>query len=829
MPQVAAFVSAAVSSLAATGVGAFLTTTVVGRLLTSVALSALSQALAPRPHQPGIATEVTQTGGDTPVGFVLGRYATGGQLVCPRMSHGRKGKTPNAYLTCVIEVSDIPGMSLDAVIIDGETHLVSTTLAPHPDYGPTFAGRLAGLAWIRWYDGSQDAADPMLLAKYASYPDRPWQADMIGRGLCYAILTFRHAPKVFGAMPEVRFVVSGIPLYDPRQDSTAGGVGAQRWGDPATWAVSTNPVVMIHNILCGIALAGIGRWGGSCEAADLPYPVWAAAMDLCDAPVPLAGGGSQKRFRAGFEVYASQEPAEVIEELLKACQGQLADVGGRWTIQVNGPGLPVFFPTDAEVIVTSPQDFQPFPGLEQTFNGIHATYPAPDALWEPREAPPRTNPAAEAEDGGRRLVADVQFPAVPYDLQVQRLMAGLIRDHRRMRRHRITLPPGAAILEPLDTIGWTSAANGYVAKVFDVVEVVDDPMTLLQTVSLRERDPADYDWSTAEELADSLPLGSVIPPAEVRVLPTDTSNMVPDGDLQDDLAWSNPERFRQNDVSPIAGFTSRGDLQWIGAETGGTHLCDGQDFPVVPGDRLLCRGQVRGNGGAYKAQMLIRFSDREDAFLSAASIGLITASSSAVEAREQEIVVPAGATQARFRVAVFLDETLVGTVIRFGGPEVRRKIGRALVQDGAVTDYADVFNPGPFPAADALTNRATLDFGPIPPKTFQRRGVEFEARSPTYFTTGGGTVDNNMLRGLFQRRSADPGGAMGAWETLETFNIRSPAWSYYRDPGTTVGSYDDFEYRLAFEVVINGGSPGAYAATNVIRNLRVFSEANTGK
>ena len=184
---------------------------------------------------------------------------------------------------------------------------------------------------------------------------------------------------------------------------------------------------------------------------------------------------------------------------------------------------------------------------------------------------------------------------------------------------------------------WLIRNNGYAANAIDswagnVVgagikpsSLIGDPMTLLQTVSLRERDPADYDWSTAEELADSLALGSVIPPAEVRVLPTDTSNMVPDGDLQDDMAWSNPERFRQNDVSPIAGFTSRGDLQWIGAETGGTHLCDGQDFPVVPGDRLLCRGQVRGNGTAYKAQMLLRFSDREDAFLSAASIGLITA------------------------------------------------------------------------------------------------------------------------------------------------------------------------------------------------------------
>ncbi|PTX45942.1 hypothetical protein IQ03_04170 [Gemmobacter caeni] len=57
-------------------------------------------------------------------------------------------------------------------------------------YGLPILGDYEGHAWIRYYDGSQTAADPMLLARYGTHPDRPWTADMVGTGLCYAILTF---------------------------------------------------------------------------------------------------------------------------------------------------------------------------------------------------------------------------------------------------------------------------------------------------------------------------------------------------------------------------------------------------------------------------------------------------------------------------------------------------------------------------------------------------------------------------------------------------------------------------------------------------------------
>ena len=205
-----------------------------GRVVLSLGFSALARALTPKPKPPGITTETTQTGGTEAQAFILGRYATGGQLVAPPMTHGSAGKTPNAYLTYVIAVCDAPGATLSRLLIDGE---VATIGSPaHPDYGLplTFKG-YTGWAWVKWYDGTQTVADPMLLAKYSAHPERPWQADMVGTGTAYAIVTFRFNREIFKSFPAVRFEVDGIPLYDPRQDPSVGGTGSQSWSNPATW------------------------------------------------------------------------------------------------------------------------------------------------------------------------------------------------------------------------------------------------------------------------------------------------------------------------------------------------------------------------------------------------------------------------------------------------------------------------------------------------------------------------------------------------------------------------------------------------------------------
>ncbi len=402
---IAGAIGGAVSAIGATAVGSFFL-----RLGATVALSALARALAPKPRDPGIQTQSTQTGGVNPLSFVLGTYATAGTLVAPPLTHG-----PGlAYLAYVIALGAVPGQTLGRVAVNDEWVDLDAANA-HADYGlPPMAGsKYAGKLWVRFYDGSQSAVDPMLLAKYDNHPDYPWSTSMVGEGLAYAICTFAYNHTLYSGLPKVLFELGGIPLYDIRKDDMVGGTGTHRWTDRSTWELSDNPVVMIYNILRGIPV-GADTWGGGVAGADLPFDAWSAAMMQAEASVSLLNGSTEPAWRAGFEVCVDEPPLDVIDELLKACSGDLTNTGGAWKVRIGAAALPVLTISDDDIIITEEQQLNPFPGLDATFNGVTARYPEPVSLYQSREAPPRYNDLWESDDGNRRLVAGPKVTTTAY-------------------------------------------------------------------------------------------------------------------------------------------------------------------------------------------------------------------------------------------------------------------------------------------------------------------------------------------------------------------------------------------------------------------------------
>ena len=499
--------------LAGVSVKSFLTTTFAGRMLSTVAFSALSAALRTKPTPPGIRSQRTSTGGTTPASFVLGWFASGGQEVCPPMSHGQSGKTPNAYQSYVVELGDIPGQDVDALLINNELVTIGTT--PHPDYGYPLEGKYAGYAWVKIYDGTQTVADPMLVDKYGSFPERPWNSNMVGAGIPYLILTCLLNRELLKSDPNIRVVTNGIPLYDPRKDDTVGGSGTHRWDDKSTWEPSSNNIVQAFNIMRGIELPSGDIWGGEIELEDLPLNNWMAGMNACDASIALDGGGSEPAFRSGIEVFVTDLPVDILLELGKAATAQFAESGGVFKVRVGGPGLPVIFLTDDDMSVSEAAELRPFRSSEEVHNGIHGTYPEPEASWQAKDAPPLYNATYEAEDGERR-VANVNYAAVPYGNQVQRLNRAALEEARRFRQHSQGMCPEAKLLEPLDAISWTSDANSYTAKIFEISTHRNRLGRSIPHGIMRERGDEDWDWQTSYEQPVVVPSPIVVlPPAQV--------------------------------------------------------------------------------------------------------------------------------------------------------------------------------------------------------------------------------------------------------------------------------------------------------------------------
>lgn len=446
--------------------------------------------------QPGISGQM-KVGGDNSFSFIVGSYATAGSLDYVG-TWGKAGKTPNAFLTQVVTVSDLRQSGLSSrIFINNERCTIDLEATVTPQGYPVKEYRRDGVdyLWVKMLDGYQTSAEPLLMSAFGSAGARAWAEDMIGFGSSVVLMTVRYNRELFTSFPVGRYEPGSIPLYDPRKDTSVGGSGSQRWGQPSTYAPSDNNIVIVYNIFRGIYSGGERIYGPGISAPRLPLGSWFTAMNECDVPIAIKGGGTEPQFRAGYEIaVAEHQPADVIDELLKACNGQIAEIGGVYKVRVGPPGLPVMFLTDEDFVITDPQELDPFKGLESTFNGATASYPDPAAAWEMKDAPQRLFSNLEAEDDDRRLLANFQFNAVSWPRQVQRLMKAMILDGRRMRSHRGTLPPVAFGLEPLDVYSWMSARNGYESKLFDI-RSKDEMANVNQSIASVEVDPNDYDWT----------------------------------------------------------------------------------------------------------------------------------------------------------------------------------------------------------------------------------------------------------------------------------------------------------------------------------------------
>lgn len=458
-------------------------------------------------RQPGIQSTHTTSGGTEPQATVLGRFATRGHVVYQN-SHGDNNK----WLAHVIELGDLPGATLRRLIIDGEYSEIGAPDANGncPIETKTRGGDVYG--YLRYYDGTQTAADPTLVDRYSGDEDRPWTVDHILTGTCYALLQFHRKDDVYpGGVPSYAFEMDGPPLYDPRKDSTAGGSGAQRFDTPSTWTQTTNLMVIAYNVMRGLRLPDGRVWGGAAESAeDLPYAEWAAAMEACDLAV---GPNNRAQFQGGFEVRFEDEPADFLEELFSAANAQIVELGGFWFPLVGSATSSSAEVAGDDLLVSEAWTHDPFPGLENTFNAVTITYTNPASLWEASTLETIVMDDWVTEDGRQKLF-ELRLPMVFRAAQARQLARALLQENRRFRSHRLPLPGEYAHLRPLQNITLTLPEFGYTSKTFRVTEVAYDLLTLNVSLSLRETDPADFDVDPTLELPD-------VPNVTGPVTPTD--------------------------------------------------------------------------------------------------------------------------------------------------------------------------------------------------------------------------------------------------------------------------------------------------------------------
>lgn len=471
----------------------------IAQLLLSVALSVgaslLQNAFAQKPTKqlPGLRGQYT-TGGTQPQTIVLGAYGVAGQLEYSN-TWGNSGETPNAFLVDVISLSDHRITSVPAMWIDSNSvSLPGTGFAtpgfPIPEYEQ--GGR--NHAWYRFHDGSQTTASTYLTDKFGSDSKRPWLSDMVGAGISYAAQTARINELLLPDFPRYMYQVLGAPLFDIRLSTAAGGSGSQVWGTFATYAFTDNPIILAMNALMGIHDAdGNHIWGGTATLAQFDYANVAQMANRCDDAIALAAGGFEKRYQAGIEIALNERPADVVRELLIACNGRVTFTKGKYYFLVDVPETADGSFTDGDLLIDEPIDFSWFPNLDDVVNGVTATFLAPEKAWEEMETAPYYRSDLVALDHGRINRQKLQLRCVFSGTQAQRISKAVIEEGRRFKGHVVCLPDAFRHYRPLQALAWASDEFQYSSKLFLIASRTEDEWGRIW-FALQEIDPADFAW-----------------------------------------------------------------------------------------------------------------------------------------------------------------------------------------------------------------------------------------------------------------------------------------------------------------------------------------------
>lgn len=496
MPQVVAVVAKVIFTVFST-LGA---SAALAKQLTAITLFALKTAavaFAMRAFSPKPAAGAIDQGQDLrikldnayPREVVIGTGAVGGTL-----EYATTSGASNDYLWRTIQISDVEINGVTEIWGNGKKLTFSGDW--HTGYAACTSHFLSAggspRLWVRVYKGTaSQTADADLVA---AAPAGEWTTNSRGRGLAYAIVKKQYDTDAYKTgEPELFFVTQGALVRDPRTDTTA-------WSD--------NLPLIAGQFLRGFANNGVRVVGLGASARDVPDTQLGDAADIADELVPLAAGGTEKRYTGGGTISGGETARDVLTNLVGAMAGLHIDAGGEIVLLPGAPRSVVMVITDEDFLASEPVSYVGRRSGAELVNSISSTYVNPAASWQEEALPPRKDAAAITQDGDR-YETQRAYRYCTSRTQGQRLDEIDLRKARKMGRLGFAIGMWGIELEPGDWFSVTSRrfGGGLQTKTFcvetTIIAVTSDPSNpeACVRISAYEIDATCFDWTTANEIA----------------------------------------------------------------------------------------------------------------------------------------------------------------------------------------------------------------------------------------------------------------------------------------------------------------------------------------
>lgn len=266
-----------------------------------------------------------------------------------------------------------------------------------------------------------------------------WTEAHCGFGVAYLYMVLKHHPIVFrGGAPQVRAVVRGKRVYDPRLDVSRGGTHVRH--DEQTWEWSENPAICLYDYMTN------GVYGLRIPPTSIDEAAVMTAADVCDEMVTIPevtpGVTAQKRYTCNGIFETDGNRLDIVGALKGSMAGDIIYRNGRFFMRAGSPLVdrngrapsdplwePDFVITDKHLVTAL--NVSPAPGRESRVNTITGSFiNDADDLYEEDSITPVSAPNWVSDDGGTEFATPLDLPFTTGHIRAKRMAQIALRQQR---------------------------------------------------------------------------------------------------------------------------------------------------------------------------------------------------------------------------------------------------------------------------------------------------------------------------------------------------------------------------------------------------------------
>ena len=462
----------------------------------AVVLTFASMALAPKPKKPD-SPVFSVTAQDRKQNFrqpitarktVYGRIQVGGPIVYLQTTKGTGANSQNdtdlnTYLHMVIVVANHEIQEFESFYVNGEqvtpSNLDSSGNVTEAS-GSIFwhAGDKYTGSYLRIQTGT-GANNQLANASLISESGGLWTESHTLSGMAYIYFRFRWDQNLYSAVPNVKAVIKGKKIFDPRDSSTA---------------YSNNSALVLRDYLTS-------DYGLDVAASKIDDTYVTTAANICDEDLALADGGTENRYESNGMISSESKPREIINELLTAMSGTLSYANALYRMFAASTQTAEYSFNESDVI--GELTVQARLSRRDTFNSIKGTFISEETDWEESDYPSLSVESFVGDDNGAVIYRDFTLPFTTSSTMAQRIAKIQLYSARQPVNLQGVFKCTTFNVDINDVIQLSNTRYGWNNKLFRVIAwgFQATPTGLMVKMSLTEYAASSYSWATTEEQA----------------------------------------------------------------------------------------------------------------------------------------------------------------------------------------------------------------------------------------------------------------------------------------------------------------------------------------